>query len=41
MVQHYCLYSSKGIRYEVIIDNDDPKEVSVEKKLKTYGTNVP
>lgn len=41
MVQHYCLYRSKGIRYEVIIDNDDPKEVSVEKKLKSYGSNVP
>lgn len=41
MVQHYCLYSSKGIRYEVIMDNDDPKEVSVEKKLKSYGSNLP
>ena len=41
MVQHYCLYSSKGTRYEVIIDKDDPKEVSVEKKPKLYGSNIP
>lgn len=41
MVQHYCLYNSKGTRYEVITDNEDPKEVSVEKKLKSYGLSVP